>query len=211
MATAPSEKEVPAGGAGSGKKKLVMLALILVIGVVLGIGGYFAFKMVKSASSANKGAPEGPPPRLLVEMKDSVIVNIKEYKGVRYFRIKLGMIATVPPTMEKSKAKDKVQNDVKNIQPLINDYLIERLGDATISEVDNKNGRNQLKSDIMSRINELLANPPENTGVTTAAAGGEGGGAAEGGAAEGGGEHGGDKGGDKIKITQIIFTDFIIQ
>lgn len=140
---------------GKGKKKLL---LIIGIGVlVLAIGGgvagwYFQKNKPASEDSRNPG-DKVPVPQLeqsaeigpMVDI-DEFIVNIISGDTAHYVKASL----TVELTSENAKT------EVEKRMPQMRDTILMLIGNKTYEELQDLQGKKQLKAELMSNINSFL-------------------------------------------------------
>lgn len=77
---------------------------------------------------------------------DQFIVNLLSESGSRYLKISLDLelsIQTLTPEIDKKK-------------PIVRDIIIRSLSSKTIEEISTTKGKERLKDEIVSKINEIL-------------------------------------------------------
>lgn len=141
----------------------MVLILIVVLLVLLLIGGglaaYFllgsddegASAPAQTQSAPAKRAPAGRSSNYLdigpMYPMDQFVVNLLSESGSRYLKVKLDIELDKPELsaeMDKKKA-------------LIRDIIIRVLSSKTFEEVSTMKGKDRLKDEIVTRINETLA------------------------------------------------------
>jgi flagellar FliL protein len=157
MADKKAEKtEDPKRG---GKKKLLILivaALVLLLGA--GGGGYyfFVFKPHKAemqrkqeeeskAASLIRPVPEEAKIGPMVEIKEFV-VNIIGTDAAHYVKASLSL----------ELDKDSTIDEVNKRMPQIRDAILLLIGNKTFEELQDIQGKNQVKAELKSKINSFL-------------------------------------------------------
>lgn len=157
-----TKDEKPAG------KKKSKLMLIIIGAVVLGGGGFGAFKFLggseTSAASAvaldahgkpipdgnskdgAKPAAAGDKRKKKVIIREPAVVNLRQSNGTRYLKVRIGLEIT----------DDAVAEEMRELDAQISDHINERLSVCDISQMDNIAGRNKMKRELITGINELL-------------------------------------------------------
>jgi flagellar FliL protein len=168
---AEKKEEKKEDGAGKSKKKLFIIigAAVLVVLILAGIGGYFFLK--KSPSTAEQpagheaagkeaagGHGEGasgevpvPGAGPKIEMGpmvkiDEFIVNIISEEGSHY----------VKTSMSIEMTNTAVVDEVTTRMPQIRDAMLLLIGNKTFEELQDLQGKKQLKAEITSKINSFL-------------------------------------------------------
>ncbi len=126
----------------------------------LGLGGYMMFF---------KGSAHQPPPQektatpvaageekrakaQVITLKP-IVVNLRNSKGTRYLKVTVAMETTSKEAAE----------ELGTLSPQISDLFVDKLSNVEITDVDNSAGRNRLKRELLSGINELLEKGSINT------------------------------------------------
>lgn len=153
----PSKKEVSHSSDEQGKKKkklLIIGASALVLLLVLGGGGFFVLKMFHSEEPKKKDPGEGVPvPELDNAASIGPMINISEFivniisaDGNHYVKSALTLELT------NQAAKDEITKRM----PQIRDAILLLVGNKTFEELQDLEGKKQLKAEIMSKINGIL-------------------------------------------------------
>jgi len=157
---AKKDKEQKADGQaeeeGGGKKKLIIIIAIVLVLLLAGGGAAVYFLFLK------KPPPEEEQPNEQVEMvqkpeKEEVaigpmveikefIVNIISEEGTHYVKASL--------TLELND--EAVQEEVEKRMPQIRDAVLLLIGNKTFEELQDLQGKKQLKAEIKSKINSFL-------------------------------------------------------
>lgn len=144
-----SEQALPKKGKGR------LIFLIAILGIFIGGGSLGVYKFViakdqdqnSDHDSKKKDAPvEAEAPAKIVSLKP-IVVNLRDTKGTRYLKVSIGLETRSEKVVEALNAK---------MVPL-NDFLIDRLSNMRIEEIDNTAGRNKLKRELLYGTNDLLA------------------------------------------------------
>jgi len=156
-------EEKPAG------KKKSKLMMIIIAAVVLGGGGFGAFTFLGGSDTSaaapakldahGKPIPEaegkegekkpvasGDKSKKKVIIREPAVVNLRQSNGTRYLKVRMGF----------EISDDKVAEEMREMDAQISDYINERLSICDISQMDNTAGRNKMKRELLTGINELL-------------------------------------------------------
>jgi len=139
---------------GGSKKTLFIIigGVVLIAGVA--VGAYFAGSKIGGGDNGEKAVAQaavkdanvkgdelGP----LVPMED-FIINIMDDQGSRYLKASI--------TMEMSNPT--VVDEVQRRAPQIRDAVLLLMGSKTFDEIRDLQGKLQLRSEIIARVNEFL-------------------------------------------------------
>lgn len=150
-----NEVQAEEGSDGGGKKKLIIIiaaAVILLLGI--GIAVYFLFlkKPPPEEESQNKQVEMVQPPvedqadiGPMVDIKE-FIVNIISEEGTHYVKASL--------TLELSN--EEVLEEAKKRMPQIRDAVLLLIGNKTFEELQDLQGKKQIKAELKSKINSFL-------------------------------------------------------
>ncbi len=142
----------PAEEGGGGKKKLIIIivaALIILLGA--GAGGYFFFLKKKPPSEEDAQqqelvqAPDEGEIGPMVEIKE-FIVNIIGEDSAHYVKASL--------TLELSN--EEVSEEANKRMPQIRDAVLLLIGNKTFEELQDIQGKKQVKAELKSKINSFL-------------------------------------------------------
>lgn len=84
--------------------------------------------------------------RAKVVTREPAVVNLRDSKGTRYLKVRIGL----------EIADEKVAEELKDLDPQLSDFINETLSTCDISQIDNVAGRNRLRRDLLSGINDIL-------------------------------------------------------
>lgn len=149
-----ADKKEAAVDKGGGKKKLFIIIGSVVLILLLG-GGFGAWYLMKA-----KPVPAAPSPEELVPVPalnqqsqigpmvniDEFIVNIISGDSAHYVKASI----TVELTNEA------VQGEVQQRMPQMRDAILMLVGNKTFEELQDLQGKKQLKAELQSRINSFL-------------------------------------------------------
>ena len=141
-------EEVKEPEAGGGKKKLILFLLLFIILLAVAGGGAYFFLFAKKDKKEEK-APRVAPPEvgIMYKLEPAFIVNLADPEATVYARISI--------TLEV--ANQKVLQEVHKKEPVIRDAIIEIVSSKTSSELRTPEGREELKLEILKRINTILS------------------------------------------------------
>ncbi len=151
---AEKKEEEKAEGSGGGKKKLFIIIGAVVLALLIG-GGVAAYFMLKKDPQVEAKDPglEVPVPELsksaeigpMVDIEE-FIVNIISEDATHYVKASL----TVELTNEE------VKEEVTKRMPQIRDAILLLLGNKTYEELQDLQGKRQLKAELLSKLNSFL-------------------------------------------------------
>jgi len=147
MAKKPAEQ--PDAEGGKSKKMLIIIIVAVLVLVGGGAAAYFLlFKADPEAEAAEAQKAEkltegqiGP----LVNV-ESFIVNILDEEGARYLKAALTLEVDDPKTVE----------EINQRMPQVKDAVLLLVGNKTFAELQDLQGKLQLRAEISQRLNELL-------------------------------------------------------
>lgn len=143
-----------AGKGGGGKKLLIIIAAVLILLLAGGGAGYFflvhnpaqAKKAEESKAAALvKPIPEEASIGPMVEIKEFV-VNIISTDSPHYVKAALSL------ELDKETTLDEVNKRM----PQIRDAILLLIGNKTFEELQDIQGKNQVKAELKSKINSFL-------------------------------------------------------
>ncbi|HOP40606.1 MAG TPA: flagellar basal body-associated FliL family protein [Geobacteraceae bacterium] len=144
---APKEEQVMESGSekGKGKMKLIIIIAAAVIVVAGGIGGYFFFSSKgPSKEAAPKVDVKGVP---IIYSLEPFIVNIYDGQDLRYLRVKV--------EMDVASEEVKAEMDARKAQ--FRDAILVLLSTKTLLDVRDEQGKNQLRQEIFTAVNNILS------------------------------------------------------
>jgi len=156
MAEKEDKKEEPQKG---GKKKLIIIIVAALVLLLAGGGGGYFFLVVKphkeelkrkqeeesKAAALIKPVPEEAAIGPMVEIKEFV-VNIIGEDSAHYVKASLSL------ELDKDSALDEVNKRM----PQIRDAILLLIGNKTVEELQDIQGKNQVKAELRSKINSFL-------------------------------------------------------
>ncbi len=149
MAEEEKEEQQVEETAGGGKGKLLLALLLLLTLLIAGGGGayYFLF-MKKSEESEEAPKPKVSPEAVgvMYKLEPAFIVNLADPELTMYARVSLTLEVSSP----------EVIMEVQKREPIIRDAIIEILSNKTSRELRAPEGREQLKLEVIKRINTIL-------------------------------------------------------
>lgn len=149
-----AEKSDETSESGGSKKKLFIIigAVVLVLLIGGGVAGWFFLKKEPPAEEQDPGqqvpVPDLTPQAVIGPMVniDEFIVNIISSDTPHYVKASL--------TMELSG--EEVQPEVEQRMPQVRDAILLLIGNKTYEELQDLQGKKQLKAELTSRINSFL-------------------------------------------------------
>jgi flagellar FliL protein len=147
----------PGEEGGGGKKKLIIIIAIALVLLLAGGGAAVYFLFLKKPPPADEEQPNEqvemvkPPEKEevaigpMVEIKE-FIVNIISEEGTHYVKASL--------TLELND--EAAEEEVGKRMPQIRDGVLLLIGNKTFEELQDLQGKKQLKAEIKSKINSFL-------------------------------------------------------
>jgi len=155
MAKDDKKKKDDDGSEGGGSKKKLIIIIVAAVVLLLIIGGA-AFFFLKPAPAPVEEADPGldvPVPEITVSQEigpmvkiDEFIVNIISEDGRHYVKAAL--------TIELDK--EEALEETNKRMPQIRDAILLLVGNKTFEELQDLQGKKQLKAELVSKINSFL-------------------------------------------------------
>lgn len=155
MAEKEKKKEEPEQGGG--KKKLIIIIAAVVLLLVGGGAGYYFLVMKPHKEEALKKAEESKAAALVKPIPDEAkigpMVEIKEF----VVNI-IGEDTThyVKASLSLELDKDTTLDEVNKRMPQIRDAILLLISNKTFAELQDIQGKNQVKAELKSKINSFL-------------------------------------------------------
>ncbi|MCL1979466.1 MAG: flagellar basal body-associated FliL family protein [Proteobacteria bacterium] len=140
-----------------GKLKLIITATVVLIALLAGGGYYFLVLKPKQEALLSKQQEESKAAALIKpvpeEAKIGPMVEIKEFI--------VNIIGTDAPHYVKASLsleldKDRAVDEVNKRMPQIRDAILLIIGNKTFEELQDIQGKNQVKAELKSKINSFL-------------------------------------------------------
>ncbi len=149
-----SPKTSDASESGGSKKKLFIIISVAVIVLLIGAGiaGYFFFMKEPPPEDKDPGT-EVPVPEINTQAEIGPMVNIEEFivniisdENNHYVKASLTIELTSEPAKEELEKR----------MPQIRDAILLLVGNKTFEELQDLQGKKQLKAELLSKINAIL-------------------------------------------------------
>jgi flagellar FliL protein len=135
------------------KKNIIIISgIVLIVLAIIG-GGFFMLWQKLSAMDKPKEAEAAKAPEKVehggmgpVFSLDSFIVNLSDQGGKRYLRITLGL------ELDDAKSTEELTKRL----PQIRDSILMVLPSRKVEELQTTEGKNSLRTEIISKLNELF-------------------------------------------------------
>lgn len=151
-----SPKTSDASEKGGSKKKLFIIiglvTLVLLIGA--GVAGYFLFMKEPPPEEKDPGM-EVPVPEINTQAEIGPMVNIDEFI-VNIISDENNHYVKAALTIELSSEPSK--EELEKRMPQIRDAILLLVGNKTFEELQDLQGKKQLKAELLSKINAILYN-----------------------------------------------------
>ncbi len=149
MADEEREAQQAEEATGGGKGKLLLVVLLLLILLIGGgAGAYFFLFAKKEEKKKEVPKPQVAPEAVgvMYKLEPAFIVNLADPELTMYARVSITLEVSSP----------EVVLEVQKREPIIRDAIIEILSNKTSRELRTPEGREQLKLEIIKRINTIL-------------------------------------------------------
>lgn len=158
-----ADEKTDAGGGGGGNKMLIII-IAAVVGLLLIIGVVVAILLMSGGDEPPPQAAGGAPaaggnPALNMRAGgqtylsigptyafDQIIVNLASQSGRRYLKT----------TINAELSSDNLMVELDTKKPAIRDTMISVLSSKTFEEISTAKGKENLKNELVERINESL-------------------------------------------------------
>ncbi|GAB4115106.1 MAG: flagellar basal body-associated protein FliL [Sideroxydans sp.] len=184
----PAPKAAPADAAAAPAKShklLIIIIALLVLIIVGGAGWYFTQGHAPAAEPVEEAKHAPAPQAKYVPLGEKFTVNLQQEEGDRYLQVGI--------TLKVLDAK--LEEEIKTAMPEIRSKLLLLLSGKKPSELVSVAGKQELVQQVIGEVNAVL-------GVASAPAAA---------VAEHGAEHAAPATTNPSGITDVLFTDFIIQ
>jgi flagellar protein FliL len=135
------------------KKNIIIIAgVALIVFAVIGGGFFMLWQKLSALDKLKPGEPAKAPEKSdhggmgPVFSLDSFIVNLSDQGGKRYLRVTMGLELADPKSAE----------DLTKRLPQIRDSILMALPSRKVDELQTTEGKNSLRTEIISKLNELL-------------------------------------------------------
>ncbi|MDE7173613.1 MAG: flagellar basal body-associated protein FliL [Helicobacter sp.] len=160
-----ADEKNDAGGGGGGGNKMLIIIIAAVVGLLLIIGVVVAILLMSGGDEpppqAAGGAPAAGGGNPALNMRsggqtylsigptyafDQIIVNLASQSGRRYLKT----------TINAELSSDNLMVELDTKKPAIRDTMISVLSSKTFEEISTAKGKENLKNELVERINESL-------------------------------------------------------
>ena len=154
MADKDKKKKEDGSEEGGGKKKLIIIiAAAVVLLLIIGVAAFFLLKPAPEPVEEQDPGLDVPVPEITVSQEigpmvkiDEFVVNIISEDGRHYVKAAL--------TIELDK--DETLEETNKRMPQIRDSILLLVGNKTFEELQDLQGKKQLKAELVSKINSFL-------------------------------------------------------
>ena len=148
------KKEVPAEKSGSKKKLFIIIgAGVLVLLIGLGVGAFFFLKKEPPPPEEKDPGMEVPVPDIQKKSEIGPMVNIDEFI-VNIISADVSHYVKASLTVELTN--EDVKGEVEQRMPQVRDAVLLLIGNKTYEELQDLQGKRQLKAELTSKINSFL-------------------------------------------------------
>ncbi|MDJ0622695.1 MAG: flagellar basal body-associated FliL family protein [Desulfocapsaceae bacterium] len=155
MAEKKGAQKAPETPKAGGKKKLIIIiaAALLIILIGTGIAAYFLLKDNDGDDANSKPGANVPVPDLTQETDIGPMVNIDEFI-VNIISAENNHYVKAAITLELTSETAKEETNMR--MPQIRDAILLLVGNKTYDELQDLQGKKQLKAELSSKLNSLL-------------------------------------------------------
>ncbi len=148
MADEEREAQQAEEATGGGKGKLLIVLLLLLILLIGGGAGAYFFLFAGKEKEEETPKPKVSPETVgvMYKLEPAFIVNLADPEVTMYARVSVTLEVSSP----------EVVLEVQKREPIIRDAIIEILSNKTSRELRSPEGREQLKLEIIKRVNTIL-------------------------------------------------------
>jgi flagellar FliL protein len=148
------KKEKPAEKSGSKKKLFIIIgAGVLVLLIGLGVGAFFFLKKEPPPPEEKDPGIEVPVPDIQKKSEIGPMVNIDEFI-VNIISADVSHYVKASLTVELTT--EEVKGEVEQRMPQVRDAILLLIGNKTFEELQDLQGKRQLKAELTSKINSFL-------------------------------------------------------
>ncbi len=147
------DKEEKEGGKGSKKKLIIIIAAVVLLLLIAGGGAFFFLQKGDTEEEEANPADKVPVPDIAQQEAvgpmvavDEFVVNIISADTPHYVKVSL--------TLELDT--DETQPEIEQRMPQIRDAILLLIGNKTYEELQDLQGKKQLKAELSSRLNSLI-------------------------------------------------------
>lgn len=139
---------------GSWKKPLIIISLVVLILLIgVGIAGFFLYNKETSLAEEKDTAPDAPAVELTQSTDIGPMVDIEEFI-VNIISADSNHYVKASLTLELTN--DESREELTKRMPQTRDAILLLLGNKTYEELQDLQGKKQLKAELISRINSFL-------------------------------------------------------
>jgi flagellar protein FliL len=136
----------------SKKNIIIVTGIVLILLAIIGGGFFMMWQKLSALDKPKEGEVAKEPEKVErigmgpVFPLDSFIVNLSDQGGKRYLRITLGLEIDEPKSAEEMTKR----------LPQIRDSILMVLPSRKVEELQTTEGKNSLRAEIISKLNELF-------------------------------------------------------
>lgn len=139
---------------GPGKMIIMIVAAVLLIGGSVGGTLYFSGALEKNAGDKKKELAEISP-TLYLKLEPEFVVNFTAEQAVSYIQLEIQLMA---------RQQFYIDQAVQNM-PAIRHQILLLLSGQKYSELRTVEGKEKLRADILSKVQEILGTNPKVPGI----------------------------------------------
>lgn len=146
-----AKKDAPeAAEGGSNKKLIIIIAAVVMLLAGVGVGTYLFLGQKKTSAPGQEQSEAQKPLKTVGPMVniDPFIVNILDDDQSRYLKAAI--------TIEVDS--DRTSQQITDRLPQIKDAILLLIGNKTFNELNDLQGKLQLRAELINRINSILVN-----------------------------------------------------
>lgn len=155
MAEKKGSQKAPENQESGGKKKLIIIiaAVVVVLLIGAGVGAFFFLKKDKPSEQKEETTMEVPVPELNKSADIGPMVDIQEFV-VNIISAENNHYVKASLTLELTN--ESAREEVTKRMPQIRDSILLLVGNKTYEELQDLQGKKQLKAELSSKLNAIL-------------------------------------------------------
>ncbi len=155
MAEKKDNAKAPDAPKSGGKKKLIIIiaAALLVILIGAGVAAFFLLKDNSATDPSQQPGAEVPVPELGKDTDIGPMINIEEFI-VNIISAESNHYVKAALTLELTSETAKEETTLR--MPQVRDAILLLVGNKTYDELQDLQGKKQLKAELSSKLNSLL-------------------------------------------------------
>ena len=156
MADEENQDQAAEGEEKGGMGKLIIIGVAV---VVLGVGGFFGYKMMNPPPADDAAAEEMQPaskPALFASLHPPLVINFEDQYGDAHF---------MQMTLEVMAREQKIVDHVKNHAAVIRNSLILMFSNVDYETITTREGKQEMLDEALVEIQDIVMKETGDEGV----------------------------------------------